>query len=136
MAGRGCLDRGRVQAASQGRLPASGVGTGECAEPGAWAAILDALTRRSAGRRTRLDVDDPSIGAQAQEQGYAFLGASYDRHDRRVEIMLGDPERLHYHLTRSVPHVDVLALDCTPDGRDRALRLEHDGGRTVLSFDD
>jgi hypothetical protein len=34
---------------------------------GDWGAQLDAFSRRNVGRRGTLEVDDPEIGAQAQE---------------------------------------------------------------------
>ena len=42
-----------------------------------WSATLDAFTRRNLGRRGTLEVDDPEIGAQAQEHDYPLLGAAY-----------------------------------------------------------
>src|SRR4029078_11602825 len=59
------------------------------------------FTRRNVGRRGVLEVDDPELGAQAQEHDYPFLGATYDRHDGRVEIMLGELGDVQRHITRS-----------------------------------
>jgi nucleotide-binding universal stress UspA family protein len=55
-----------------------------------WAAELNAFTKRNVGRIAAVEVDDPELGAQAQEHDYPFLGVSWDHHDERVEIMLGD----------------------------------------------
>ncbi|HEX7121766.1 MAG TPA: universal stress protein [Gemmatimonadaceae bacterium] len=99
-----------------------------------WAQELQDFTRRNAGRRASLEVDDPDLGAQAQEHDYPFLGAAYDHHDRRVEIMLGDMMGVRRHLTRGIG--DVRAIDILRDekGRDRALRVAHGEGQTILTL--
>ncbi|MEP7346248.1 MAG: universal stress protein, partial [Gemmatimonadaceae bacterium] len=53
-----------------------------------WTKMLEAFTKRNVGRRSTLEVFDPEFGAQIQEHDYPFLGAAYDHHDRRVELML------------------------------------------------
>jgi nucleotide-binding universal stress UspA family protein len=83
-----------------------------------WPSQLDEFTRRNVGRRGVLEVDDPELGAQAQEHDYPFLGATYDRHDGRVELMLGELG-------------DVLTNE---RGRDLALRIAHGAGQTLLTF--
>lgn len=102
--------------------------------PERWAQELEAFTRRNAGRRTALEVDDPELGAQAQEHDYPLLGAAYDHHDGRVEIMLGDfsgPER---HLTRNIPGVTAIDLIRDEQGRDWMLRIVHGAGQTLLTL--
>ena len=110
------------------------VGTSESRKPHDWAEQLEAFTRRNTGRRTRLEVDDPAIGAQTQETGYPFVGASYDPHDRRVELMLGDPRAGRMHLSRSIGAVDSVAVVTEPSGLDVGLRIEHGPGQTLLTF--
>ena len=80
-----------------------------------------------------LEVDDPEIGAQAQQRGYPFQGAAWDHHDRRVEIMLGHLSSTS-HLTRGIG--DVRSVDIMQDaaGRDLALRVAHGEGQTILTF--
>jgi hypothetical protein len=56
-----------------------------------WAATLKDFTAKNMVRTTTLEVDDPEYGAQAQEHDYPFLGASYDKYDECVELMLGRP---------------------------------------------
>ena len=128
----------RPPLAEEERISRSFLGTVESVDPDHWAATLDAFTRRNAGRTAALEVDDPTLGAQGQEFGLAFLGAAYDRHDRRLEIMLGDPADRTHHLTRNIPHVDSVAVRCDAEGRDLALRVEHGRGRgqTLLTFRD
>ena len=64
-------------------------GTATSTRPREWAADLDAFTRRNQGRRVGIEVDDPDMGAQMLGRG-ALLGVTYDRHDQRVEIIVGD----------------------------------------------
>jgi len=99
-----------------------------------WAAQLDAFTRRNIGRRGTLEVDDPELGAQAQETDYPLLGATYDHHDRRVDLMVGELGSVDRHLTRSIG--DVRSIDVLTDdrGRDIALRIAHGAGQTLLTF--
>jgi hypothetical protein len=58
----------------------------------------------------------------------------YDRHDRRVEIMLGDRSAAGRHLSRSIG--GVVAVDVLGDGQghDVALRLAHGSSQTLLTF--
>jgi nucleotide-binding universal stress UspA family protein len=109
-------------------------GTSESRSHADWAALLEAFSTRNVGRRTRLEVDDPALGAQTQETGYAFLGAAYDPHDHRVALMLGDPAGPTTHLTRSIERVSSVAVQTNTDGRDVALRLTHGTGQTLLTF--
>jgi nucleotide-binding universal stress UspA family protein len=106
----------------------------ERTDPAEWPEMLEALTRRNAGRRTTLEVDDPELGAYAQERGYALLGAVYDHRDRRVELMLGDPSDRRRHLTRTITGVTSIAVACDAHDRDTALRLRHGDGQTLLVF--
>jgi nucleotide-binding universal stress UspA family protein len=99
-----------------------------------WAAELEAFTRRNAGRRTTLEVDDPELGAQAQEHDYPFLGAAYDRKDGRVELMLGDFGGAERHLTRNIPGVSDIEIIRDEQGRDWILRIVHGSGQTLLTL--
>jgi nucleotide-binding universal stress UspA family protein len=97
-----------------------------------WAKALDAFTKRNAGRRATLEVDDPEFGAQTQEHDYPFLGAAYDHHDRRVELMLGDQEGVRRHLTRGIANVRAIDELRDEHGRDWILRIRHGSGQTLL----
>ncbi len=99
-----------------------------------WAVELDAFTRRNVGRLAALEVDDPEIGAQAQEHDYPFLGATWDHNDERVEIMLGDFEGTGRHLTRGIGGVTAIDILRDEKGRDWILRIAHGRGQTILSF--
>ncbi len=100
-----------------------------------WAAELFAFTKRNAGRRTSLEVDDPELGAQAQERNYPLLGVAYDHHDRQVEIMLGDFEGVRRHLTRGIAHVHSVNVLRDKSGRDIVLRIAHGDGQTILTLE-
>jgi nucleotide-binding universal stress UspA family protein len=99
-----------------------------------WAAELEAFTKRNVGRLASLEVDDPELGAQAQEHDYPFLGAAWDHHDEMVEIMLGDFEGPGRHLTRGIGGVDAIDVVRDDHGRDHILRIAHGSGQTILSF--
>jgi len=99
-----------------------------------WTLQLDEFTRRNVGRRGVLEVDDPELGAQAQEHDYPFLGATYDRHDGRVELMLGELGDVGHHLTRSIGSVSSIDVLSNERGRNLALRIAHVAGQTLLTF--
>jgi nucleotide-binding universal stress UspA family protein len=101
-------------------------------EEAQWAKALEAFTKRNAGRRATLEVDDPDFGAQIQEHDYPFLGAAYDHHDRRVELMLGDFEGVKRHLTRGISNVRAIDELRDEHGRDWILRIRHGSGQTLL----
>ncbi|HEY2377227.1 MAG TPA: universal stress protein [Gemmatimonadaceae bacterium] len=99
-----------------------------------WREVLDDFTQSNVGRRTRLEVNDPELGAQAQEQDYPLLGVTFDPVDERVEIMLGELGAGEPHLSRSVGEVDSLDVLTDDAGRDVALRLHHGSGQTILTL--
>jgi nucleotide-binding universal stress UspA family protein len=103
-------------------------------DPAQWQQALADFTHRNAGRRCELEVDDPDIGAQRQETGYAFLGASYDPHDCRVELMIGGSHAGASHLSRGVSEVQSVAILCDRDDHDLGLCLKHGNGQTLLRF--
>jgi nucleotide-binding universal stress UspA family protein len=99
-----------------------------------WTPEMDAFTRRNIGRRGTLEVDDPEIGAQAQENDYPLLGATFDSHDQRLELMFGEPGDLGHHLTRSIGNVREIDTLTNETGHDIALRIVHGTGQTLLTF--
>ena len=109
-------------------------GTTRSKDPARWQEVLQAFTARNAGRRCEVEVDDPDIGAQRQETGYAFFGASYDPHDGRVELMIGGSHAGATHLSRGVSAVQSVAVLCDSEERDLGLCLRHGKGQTLLRF--
>ena len=99
-----------------------------------WPAVLDAFTRRHAGRRSWLEVDDPASGAQLQQRGLTFAGAAFDRHDGRVVLSFLDTTDPMRHLARDIPRVDWVALRAGPGPGDEVLCLAHGRGQTLLGF--
>ena len=99
-----------------------------------WGEVLDDFTRRNTGRRTRLEVDDPELGAQMQEGEYPLLGVTFDPVDQHIEIMLGELGAGEPHLSRSVAGVDSLDVLTDRDDQDIALRLRHGDGQTILTL--
>lgn len=110
-------------------------GTADSDEPAGWAELLDDFTARNTGRPVALEEDDPALGAQMQARGWILLGATWDRHDGRVELMLGVPDDARRHFTRSLTGVTAVSVLAGDDGRDAVLRLGHGRGQTLLTLD-
>lgn len=122
------------------RLPRSGdkaaaaSRTETVADPMLWAERLAALSRRNAGRRVAVEIDDVALGAQTEARDFPFLGMDYDRHDGRIVIMLGDPAGGTAHLTHSVGA--PLSVDVLEDaaGDTLAIRVENEPGQALVTF--
>jgi nucleotide-binding universal stress UspA family protein len=99
-----------------------------------WGAELDEFTRRNIGRRGVLEVDDPEIGAQAQEFDYPFLGSTFDPRDQRISLMFASPSNTTHHLTRGISGVTSVDILRNDSGHDLALRISHGTGQTLLTF--
>ena len=106
-------------------------GTVTSARPAEWGGGLDAFTKRNAGRRVAIEVDDPEIGAQMLGFG-ALVGVTYDPHDRRVEIAVGDPRQARRHLMHSIENVDSIAITGDERAGSETLELRHGRGQTLV----
>jgi len=106
-------------------------GTATSAAPSEWTDALNEFTRRNAGRRVTIEIDDPEIGAQMLGRG-ALVGVTYDPHDRRVEIMVGDAHRARRHLMHSIPKVESIAMTTDEHTATEALELRHGRGHTLV----
>ncbi|MDB4892509.1 MAG: putative universal stress protein [Gemmatimonadetes bacterium] len=102
--------------------------------PMAWSRLLSDFSKRNAGRRTILEVDDLELGAQAQEYNWPLLGTSYSERDGRVDLMLGDRAAGGRHLSRSIGSVTAVDVLTDGAGHDVALRVQHGTGQTLLTF--
>lgn len=100
-------------------------------KPREWKDALDEFTRRNRGRRVSIEVDDPELGAQMLGHG-ALFGVTYDPHDLRVEIMVGDAHRARRHLMHSIGRVDSIAMTIEERSGNEALELRHGGGHTLV----
>jgi nucleotide-binding universal stress UspA family protein len=93
------------------------------------------VTRRNTGRRAVVEIDSPTIGAQALAFDYCFLGMDYDHHSDRVHIYLGEMgDGGARHITHSVGaprSVDVLRA---MDGRDQVVRIADGSGQALVTF--
>ena len=99
-----------------------------------WAERLEEFSRRNAGRISILEVIDPDIGAQIEEKGVPFVGASFDPRDGRVHIMCGARVG-DGHLTRSITGVTAIQLLKDVTGKDAFLRVAHGRGQTLLTLE-
>ena len=101
-----------------------------------WAERLEEFTRRNVGRTATIEVIDLEIGAQIEEKGFPFVGASFDPRDGRVHIMMGglsgSPSR---HLTRSIAGITAIQVLRDRSGRDMLLRVAHGKGQTLLTLE-
>lgn len=102
-------------------------------EKDSWAAELSEFTHRNAGRHTILEEDGVELGAQQAERDLPLRGVAFDPKDGRIEIMLGDQSSVE-HLTRTVEGASEVGILRDDEGRDRALRIGHDDGQTLLRF--
>ncbi len=100
-----------------------------------WAERLEEFTRRNATRTATLEVIDPDLGAQIEERGFPFVGASFDPRDGRVQIMLGAMELKGRHLTRCIAGVTAVQVLRDRSGRDLLLRVAHGRGQTLLTME-
>lgn len=102
-----------------------------------WGQTLDDFSHRNAGRRGRLEVDDPALGAQVEMTGYRFLGATYDTPTKRVQLMFGNFAGTDPHLVRGISNVtSVEVVFDARDGRDTAVSIVSDQSQTLLVLED
>lgn len=105
-------------------------------DPSSWPRALDEFSARNEGRRATLEMNDPELGARAQEIDYPFRGCVYDPFDGRLAIMLGEGHPGTRHLMRGISGVVEVDILRDESGRDRVLRIAHGrrGGHTMLIF--
>ncbi|MGZ8471528.1 MAG: universal stress protein [Gemmatirosa sp.] len=136
-AGRTVLVAPAPRAAERVRLELRIAGRLALARPDDWSGALDVFTRRNANRRARLEISGTGLdGLEVAVESYRFMGAAYDPRDRRLEIMLGDPQDRTRHVTHGIPHVRAIELIAEDERRDRALLVEVEDGDSVLTFAD
>ena len=106
-------------------------GTATSGRPRDWMEALDGFTRRNRGCAVALEVDDPDVGAQMMGRGYVLNGVTYDPHDHRAEIMLGDPANVRRHFMHSISKVESVAMTADDSGHE-VLELRHGRGHTLV----
>lgn len=133
-AGRSVLVAPAPDPAEAARLSLRLQGTANTVKPDEWAVVLEKFSARNDGRRVKLEVDDPDLGAQVQQAGFSLLGVAYDHHDKRIDVMLGDPQNHTRHLTRSIPGADDVSIVAGPGGPERTLRILSGRSQTLVTF--
>ena len=106
-------------------------GTATSTRPRDWTEALDDFSRRNKGRQVTIEVDDPRIGAQVLARGM-FAGATYDRNDQRVEVMVGQGSDVHRHVMHSIPSVESISMAADARGGHEVLELRHGPGYTLV----
>ena len=97
-----------------------------------WAQKLDDFSRKNAGRRGRLEVDDRALGAQVEMTGYRFIGAVFDSPSKRVQLMFGSLHADGPHLVRGISNIKSIEILSDYHDRDTALSIVSDDGQTLL----
>lgn len=133
-AGRTVLVAPAPDAAESARVALRLQGTADVVKPEDWPMVLEKFSARNDGRRVKLEVDDPELGAQVQQSGFSLLGVTYDHRDRRIDVMMGDPQQHTRHLTRSIPQPDDVSIVAEPEGPERSLRILSGRSQTLLTF--
>lgn len=98
----------------------------------AWGDALQAFTDRNAGRRTRLQIEGPSLSRREIEREYRLMGVAYDARDERIQIMLGRAGRGDHHLTHVIADIIDVEIARNAAGRDTALRIGGTDRQTLL----
>jgi len=103
--------------------------------PDEWRSLMQAVSRRNAGRSARLVVAPASRGGvETVDRGYQLLDVDYDRRGGRVDISLGDPHTMGSHLSHRITGVRKIETIVDPDGRDSRVQFETLSGRCTLDF--
>jgi hypothetical protein len=95
-----------------------------------WIDDLTRFTERNNARTIDIEVFTEEFGAQPEVRQLKLNGAAFDRHDRRVDIMVGGADDAH--LTHSIGHVRSVEILVAPRGVGDILNIEHKGGRTIV----
>jgi hypothetical protein len=96
-----------------------------------WAWELDRFSRRNAGRRAVLEIDEIDLGAQRLAD-FPLWGLLYEAPSEEVEILFGDFTSEGSHLSHAVEDVREISLLTGADGRDEVLRIATPGGQALL----
>jgi nucleotide-binding universal stress UspA family protein len=123
----------RTNAAARARGAASA--TTRQLAPITFDAELAAFTIRNTGRRCTVEVDQPDLGAQQLGHELPLIGATFDRTSGAASFMFGASGLAGPHLTHNVAAVTSIDISGDANGHDRALRLVHGGGQTLLLLD-
>lgn len=79
-------------------------------------------------------MDPLDIGAQALALDYEFLGAGYDAHDGRVQILLGSAQDTRQHVSHSIAGAGSIEVLQGSHGRDTVVRISGAGEQMLMTF--
>ena len=97
-----------------------------------WARALADFTSRNAGRTCTVEVDQTPLGAQVLGTALPLVGASFDHRTHAITLDFGASRLAGEHLSHTVPAPRQLHVLADAGGRDRALRIAHEGGQTLV----
>ena len=100
-----------------------------------WAERLEEFTRQHHGKRCRLEIIDPEMGAQVVEDFVPFVGASFDLRDHHVHLMFGSRIGDRPHLTHSIEGVTAIQTMHHRATERAYLRVAHGTGQTLLTLE-
>ena len=100
-----------------------------------WPAALARFARHNSGRRCRLELDTLDLGTQGQVSGMPLLDAGYDADADVVDLLFGGADDGFAHLAHRIPKPSSVERLHLTGGADLALRVSHQGGYSLLTFD-
>ena len=110
-------------------------GEGTTTLPGdEWVRALADFSSRNAGRPCTVEVDQTVLGAQVLGSALPLVSASYDRRAGAITLDFGASRLRGEHLSHTVPSPREVQVLADETGRDRALRIAHEGGQTLVLF--
>jgi nucleotide-binding universal stress UspA family protein len=133
-AGRSVLVAPEPPFATRDRLRLLLTGASRTTHSDEWAPQLDAFTARNHGRPVVVDVEDLVFGGRVVDSGLELVRASYDPDAHHIDLGVAEPERPARRTDRVIRTVTAVEVTTDDGGTDRALRVEHGGGCTTLTF--
>ena len=113
----------------------AGVETEVIATRTEWAMALAGIARRNVGRACRLEVDTRELGTQGLVSGMPLLDAGYDATRDAVDLLFGARSGGASHLAHRIATPTAVERLHVTGGADLALRVSHEGGYSLLTFD-
>lgn len=95
---------------------------------------LAAFTKRNAGRRCMVEIDQDDLGAQVLGHELQLVGTSFDRRHDDLMLMFGTSTLKGQHLTHTIPHVTEVDVTSNAGGEDQVMRIAHAGGQTLVTL--
>lgn len=103
--------------------------------PEDWGEALAVFSDRNAGRFAHVELTDSLAGAtRVQLDALPFIGARWDAEQRRIDLVFAERDDARRHHTQEVLRVISVEMVGAHGPHDKALLLEHAGGRCALTF--